>query len=218
MNRIVVIALYYAITAAGFGQVPNNVPNTTIWKPPQMWNYDDLPKSTISKELASKLRVSDMNIVLETTRMTDVQKRFGGAFGQDGDAGTSLEWPCLRGGDATEGWVLWLKSGEMDDGTVGSFQWQRVRRSTKFDERCGLLSKADEKVELPIPLNLGMPEVKLLQLFGQPTARHGNTVLYAHEHRGANQQGPFTTLNTLACIIRDGRVAAIDVLKVSFAD
>ena len=202
------------MTSAGFAQVTSNSPNNLVWGPPQIWNYDDLPKSTGSKEIASKLRVSDMNIVLETTRMTDVQKRFGGIFGEE----RGEEWLCLRGGDATDGWVLWLKSGEMDAGTVGSFPWQRVRRAAKFDERCGLLSKADGKVELPIPLNLGMPDAKLFQLLGQPTARHGNTVLYAHEHRGANQHGPFTALNTLACVIRDGRVTTIDVLKVSFTD
>ena len=218
MNRIVLIALCCAVMGLGFSQVSNNVPTGLVCRPPRLWNYNDLPKSTVSKEIASKLRVSDMSIVLESTTMTDVQKRFGGTFGQEGDAGTSLEWLCLRGGDATGGWVLWLKSGEMDAGTVGSFQWQRVRRAAKFDERCGLLAKADGKVELPIPLNLGMQEAKLFQLLGQPTARHGKTILYAHEHRGANQQGPFTALNTLACIIRDGKVAAIDILKVSFGD
>src|SRR5262249_45043388 len=152
--------------------------------------------STVSKELASKLRVSDMSIVLETTRMTDVQKRFGGTFGQEGDAGTSLEWLCLRGSNATDGWVLWLKSDEMDAGTVGSFQWQRVRHTAKFDERFGVLPKADANVELPIPLGLGMQEARLFHVLGHPTARHGNTVLYVHEHRGENQRGPFTALNT----------------------
>src|SRR5215469_16849782 len=146
-----------------------------------------------------------MSIVLETTRMTDVQKRFGGTVGQEGDAGTYLEWLCLRGGDATEGWVLRLKSDEMDAGTVGSFQWQRVRHAAKFDERCGVLSKTG-KVELPIPLGLGMQEAKLFHVLGHPTARHGNTVLYVHEHMGEDQQGPFTTLNTLSVVIRDGKV------------
>ena len=150
--------------------------------------------------------------------MTDVQKRFGGTFGKEGDAGTSLEWLCLRGGDPADRWVLWLKSDEMDAGTVGSFQWQRVRRAAKFDERCGLLPKADSRVVLPIPLDLGMTKAKLSHVLGRPTARHGNTVLYVHEHSGKNQQGPFTALNTLSAVMRDGRVATIDVLKVSFAD
>ena len=157
-----------------------------------------------------------MTVVLEKTEMTDVQKRFGGTFGEEGDAGTSLEWLCLRGGDATGRWVLWLKSGEMDDGSVGSFQWRRVNRAAKFDERCGTLPKTDGRVHLPMALDLGMAEAELLQLLGQPTARRGNTLLYVHEHEGANQKGPFTALNTVSIVVREGRVTAIDVLKVTF--
>ena len=157
-----------------------------------------------------------MTVVLEKTEMTDVQKRFGGTFGEEGDAGTSLEWLCLRGGDATGRWVLWLKSGEMDDGSVGSFQRRRVNRAAKFDERCGTLPKTDGRVHLPMALDLGMAEAELLQLLGQPTARRGNTLLYVHEHEGANQKGPFTALNTVSIVVREGRVTAIDVLKVTF--
>lgn len=63
-----------------------------------------------------------MIVVLEKTDVKEVQKRFGGTLGQEGDAEDSLEWLCFRGGDVTGGWVLWLKSGELDAGTVGSFQ------------------------------------------------------------------------------------------------
>jgi hypothetical protein len=218
MNRTVLIALFWTLTGAASGQIADNSTSGLVWKPSRVWQSDALPNATVSKEMASKLRVSDMTVVLEKTDMTDVQKRFGGTFGEEGDAGTSLEWLCLRGGDETEQWVLWLKSGEMDDGTVGSFQWRRVNRAAKFDERCGSLPKTDSTVSLPIALNLGMTESKLLQLLGQPTARQGNTLLYVHEHEGAVQNGPFTALNTVSVVVREGRVVAIDVLKVSFAD
>jgi hypothetical protein len=218
MNGTVLIALFCAMIGAASGQVANNSPDGLVWKPPRVWKSDELPNATVSKEMASKLRLSDMTVVLEKTEMTDVQDRFGGTFGEEGDAGTSLEWLCLRGGDATGQWVLWLKSGEMDDGSVGSFQWRRVNRAAKFDERCGRLPKTDGRVHLPIALDLGMAEAELLQLLGQPTARRGNTLLYVHEHDGAAQNGPFTALNTVSVVVRGVRVVAIDVLKVSFAD
>jgi hypothetical protein len=218
MNPTVLIALLWAVTGAAFGQIANNSTNGLVWKPSRVWTSDALPKATVSKEMASKLRVSDMTVVLEKTDMRDVQKRFGGTLGKEGDAGTSIEWLCLHGGDATGRWVLWLMSGEMDNGTAGSFQWRRVNRMEKIDERCGSLPKTDSTVDLPIALNLGMTESKLLQLLGQPTARQGNTLLYVHEHEGASENGPFTALNTVSIIVREGRVVTIDVLKVSFAD
>jgi hypothetical protein len=218
MNRTVLIALLWTVTGAASGQIANNSTDGLVWKPSRVWKSDVLPNATVSKEMAGKLRVSDMAVVLEKTNMRDVQERFGGTPGEEGDAGTSIEWLCLHGGDVAGRWVLWLVSGEMDDGTVGSFQWRQVNRTAKIDERCGSLLKTDSAVYLPIALNLGMTESKLLQLLGQPTARQGDTLLYVHEHEGAAQNGPFTALNTVSVVVQEGRVVAIDVLKVSFAD
>jgi hypothetical protein len=218
MNRTILIALFCAVTGAVSGQVVNNSTNGLVWKPPRIWKSDALPKATVSKEMASHLRVSDMTVVLQETHMTDVQRRFGGTFGQEGDAAGSLEWLCLRGGDATGQWVLWLESGEMDADTVGSFQWRRVTRGAKFDERCALLPQANGGVGFPIALDLGTSEAKLLHVLGQPTSRQGNTLLYVHEHEGLDHKKPFTELNTASVVIRNGRVWAIEVLKISFAD
>jgi hypothetical protein len=176
---------------------------------------DALPKATVSKEMTGQLRVSGMTIVLEKTDMRDVQRRFGGTLGQEGDAGDYLQWLCVRGGDATGPWVLWLESGEMNAGTVGSFQWRRLTRAVKFDERCGSVSQNDNAVELPIALGLDISESKVLRTVGQPTARQRNTLLYVHEHEESDQNQPFTILNTLSVVVTNGRVSAIEVLKVS---
>jgi hypothetical protein len=198
-------------------QVAGNLQNRLVWKPPRVLKSDVLPAATVPKEMVKTLRVSDLTIALESTDMKKVQRRFGGTFGAEGDAGDSLEWLCLRGGDAAGRWVLWLKSGEMDDGTVGSFQWRRVPRDAKFDERCGVLSKADDRVELPIALRLGMSEADVLDVLGQPTGRYGNTLLYVHKHEGLNNNQEFTALNTVSVVVRDGAVWAIEVLKVSMS-
>jgi hypothetical protein len=218
MNWTISIALFCAMIGAAPGQGANNSPDGLVWKPLRVWKSDALPNATVSKEMASKLRLSDMTVELEKTEMTDVQKRFGGTFGEEGDAGTSLEWLCLQGGDATGHWVLWLKSGELNDGSVGSFQWRRVNRAAKFDKRCGMLPKREGSVHLPIALDLGMAEAELLQLLGQPTVRRGNTLLYVHEHEVADQKGTYTALNTLSIVVREGKVTTIDVLKATFAD
>lgn len=186
-----------------------------IWKPPRILKKDALPKATVSREMVRKFKISDLTVVLETTEMKKVQARFGGVLGDEGDAGDSLEWLCLRGDDASGPWVLWLKSGEMDAGTVGSFQWQRMRRDAKFDERCGVLSITEQRIELPVAVRLGMSEADLLEVLGPPTARYGSTLLYVHEHEGLRHGEEFTALNTVSVVLRDGVVWAIEALKVS---
>jgi len=166
--------------------------------------------------MLKELRVSDLNVELEETNMKQVQERFGGTFGTQGDAGDSLEWLCLSGHDADGPFVLWLKSGEMDAGTVGSFQWRRVRNEAKFDARCGTLSEAD-KVNLALPLHPGMSRSELFEALGQPTVQNGNTLLYVHEHDEVSKNGPFTVLNTVSIVFRDDAVWAIEVLKVSIS-
>ena len=166
--------------------------------------------------MVNALRISDLNVELEETKMDQAQERFGGAFGNQGDAGDSLEWLCLSGRDVAGRFVLWLKSGEMDDGTVGSFQWRRVPDSARFDPRCGTMSEAD-KIKLPIPLHLGMSEPQILEALGRPTIRNGNTLLFVHEHDEGSKNGPLTVLNTVSIVLKDGAVWAIEVLKVSMS-
>jgi hypothetical protein len=214
MKRIVCTALLGLLASILPAQTSSNLQNSAVWKPPRILKSDALPKGTVSRLMVRALRISDLNVKLEETNMNQVQQRFGGTFGVQGDAGDSLEWLCLSGRDAGGRFVLWLKSGEMDAGTVGSFQWRRVPKQARFDARCATLSEADQ-VKLTIPLHPGMSESQLFEALGKPTVRHDNTLLYVHEHDEGSKNGPFTVLNTVSIVLRDGAVWAIEVLKVS---
>ncbi len=188
----------------------------SVWKPLRIIDSrSHLPNATVPKEMVGRLQVSNLDIVLEDTEMKDAQARFGGTLGDEGDAGDALEWLCLRGVDPAGQWVLWLESGEIDDGSVGSFQWRRVPRGTTFDERCAPLSRADSTVKLPLALSLGIPEVEVLRVLGKPTTRLKETLLYVHEHEEVIKGESFRALNTTTVLIRDGRVWAIEVHKAT---
>lgn len=214
MKQIICTALLCWLVSILPAQTSSNLQNNLVWKPPRILKSDALPKGTVSRLMVKALRISDLNLELEETNMNQVQHRFGGTFGTQGDAGDSLEWLCLSGHDVDGRFVLWLKSGEMDAGTVGSFQWRRVPNEARFDARCATLSEGD-RVKLTIPLHPGMSESQLFDALGQPTVRHGNTLLYVHEHDETAKNGPFTVLNTVSIVLRDGAVWAIDVLKIS---
>jgi hypothetical protein len=169
--------------------------------------------------MADGLQISGVNILLEKTTMSEMQGRFGGTIGQTGDAGGYLEWLCLRGNDADGRWVLWLEGDEIDAGRVGSFRWQRVPDRARFDPRCASLPRADDTVHLPLALRLDMSEADAVRVLGQPSAQHGETLLYVYNHDGVDQKKqPFIELNTISLMVRGGKIWAIEVLKASFAD
>jgi hypothetical protein len=211
MSRRVGIAFFCVVTCAALAQ--NHWPTDAVWKPLPIIYSSSLPDATVPKEIAGGLQVSNLDIVLEHTEMKDAQARFGGTLGAEGDAGDSLEWLCLRGADPSGRWVLWLESGEIDGGSVGSFQWRRVTPGATFDKRCAALSPDDSTVKLPIALHLGIPETEVLRVLGTPTQRRGRTLLYVHEHQEIIKGVAFTVLNTTTVLIRDGRVWAIEVDK-----
>jgi hypothetical protein len=165
--------------------------------------------------MIASLRVSDVTVLLEEdTKLEDVQARFAGKIGTQGDAGDSLSWLCLHGSDSTGPWVLWLESDEVDGPYVGGFQWRYVPRSAQFDRRCSALP-GTTGVELPIDLRLGASEAGVIRTLGRPTSRRGDTLLYEHEHHELIRGEEFNSSNTVIVDVRRGVIWAIQVGKTT---
>ncbi|MGA9039985.1 MAG: hypothetical protein WB421_05565 [Terriglobales bacterium] len=219
MKRLYGISVLLIVTCAAFTQTADHsLPSGgghTVWEPPA-WNFlTALPNSTVPKEMLATLRVSGLPISLEETRMDDARNHLGGTIGRKGDAGDFLEWLCLHHSDSRGRWVLWLESGEIDGGTVGSFQWQRLDKDGLLDQRCQMLQGAGSGIKLPISLQLGMTETEVLKTLGAPTTRHGNRLIYVHEHQESIRGEPFTSTNIVSILLRGGMVWAIDVSKTT---
>ena len=130
MRRLFSISALFFVASATFAQSASRQSSSSgqvIWGPPA-WTYDEIPKATVSKQMLATLRVSGFPVTLENTNMDDVASSLGGTIGQKGDAGKFEEWLCFHGTDANGSWVLWLESGKIDGGTVGSFHWRRLNR------------------------------------------------------------------------------------------
>jgi hypothetical protein len=185
-----------------------------LWEPPE-WNFPENVKASVPKEMFSSFRVSGYDITLEDTSMENVKKRLGGEIGRKGDAGDALEWLCFHGADANSGWVLWLESGEIDGGNVGSFQWHRLSNRDVLDSRCHALTGTTSSIKLPLPLMLGAKKAEVLKILGEPTATEAERLIYLHEHEGTSRGVPFTTSNIVVVHLRDGIVWAIQASKTS---
>jgi hypothetical protein len=215
MRRFFSRSVLVLVVCASFVQSANGQSlsgNQVIWEPPA-WTFDELPKATVSKQMLTKLNVSGFPVALENTKMDDVASTLGGKIGQKGDAGNFEEWLCFHGRDANGRWVLWLESGEIDGGTVGSFHWRRLNKGAVLDRRCQALGEA--KVELPIALRLDLTEAEVLKSLGRPTIRHGDSLSYVHEHQESIRSEPYVSVNIVVILIRAGRVWSIEVSKTT---
>lgn len=215
MNRLSsIVIVLFIVTCPAFTQTSNTPPSSrarVAWQPPT-WDFaNELPAATVPKEMVGALRVSNFPIEFEETKMDDVRTRLGGTIGHKGDAGEYLEWLCFHGTDSGGRWVLWLESGEIDGGMVGSFQWQHLAKDADLDQRCRMLQHA--AIELPIALRLGIAEKEVLKTLGAPTVRRGNRLIYVHEHEETIRGEPFTSYNIVAVLLRSGKVLAIEVSK-----
>lgn len=172
MCRFSSLSALFFVTCALFAQTASRSSSLdagVIWDPPAWPFLQKSPKPTVSKEMVAALHVSDFPVILEKTKMEDVESTLGGTIGQRGDAGNFDEWLCFYGADSGGRWALWLESGEINGGTVGSFQWRRLNENAVLDGRCRMLGEA--KVELQNKLRLGLTEAEALKILGPPKAR-----------------------------------------------
>ena len=184
-----------------------------IWEPPNSDFPEALPKPTMSKEIVSKITVSGVPVTLEDSPISDIAAHFGATIGHKGDAGDSVQWVCFRGADPAGDWVLWLESGEINGGTVGSFQWRRIDSAAVLDQRCLPLSGA--AVELQNQLRLGLAQAGVLKALGPPTIQRVDSAVYVHAHAESIHGEPYTSLNVVVVIFRRGQVQAIEVSKTT---
>lgn len=203
MRRIIISILLS--TAAAFAQSER-----TVWQPPTLDLPDTLPRATVSKEMITELRVAKMQVILEETPLSDVQKNLGGTIGARGDASEALQWLCFHGSDAKGRWALWLESSEMGGGNVDGFAWQRIVEKTTLDRRCR--TQAIE-IQLPIPLAIGLRESGVRGILGAPTMEHRNTLVFENEHQEIIRNEPFTASNTVYVELRSGVVWSVQVWK-----
>jgi hypothetical protein len=213
MTRIFIAALLAAacIASAQDGNRHMNHVSTVIWEPPTLEFPDVVPHASVSGEMITTLHVGEMDIILDQTPLSDVQKRLGGTLGQRGDASKALHWLCFYGTGGNGSWALWLESDEMGGGSVDSFALQRIDRSAKPDKRCAILRGAP--VNLPMGLDVGLPEVQVGRILGTPTVRYRDTLIFGHEHEETIRDERFTVSNTVAVALRGGVVRAIQVWK-----
>ena len=186
----------------------------TVWQPPHQLSIPGNYKPTIHRELITSLRIADLTVVLEETKLADVQSRLGGTIGQRGDTSEALEWLCFHGRDNGGSWILWLEAGEIHGRFVGAFQLRRIEASAQVDNRCPLLDSTPG-IQLASGIRLGLPRAQTIEILGRPTKSDGDTVLYRYEHQQTTRRERVTASYRLMIRFRHAVLDAVDVWKMT---
>jgi len=189
---------------------------TVAWAPVDFPLFIPKRDWTKPRMMVSSLRAGGLSVNLEHTNMKETSRRYGAKLGQSGDASEFIQWLCFVGGREEQRWALWLTSGEIDGDVVSDFSIKRIGPDAKVDSRCkSLLTNLEEPTTSPSQLRLGMSASDLTLALGEPTAKRGDFLYYAHHHdlKLHNEPDPFTLMNTITLEVKDGVVIAIKVWK-----
>jgi hypothetical protein len=213
MQSILHLAILLVFTYSGGTRVAEKAPSPADfkWQPPSIQAPISLRQPSVLEEMVTSVRVAKLPVVLEETKLTNVQKRLGGSIGHRGDGSESLDWLCYYGADANGRWALWLESGEKGGGAIDGFMLQRLDRDARMDRRCGDLRTGE--IELPMALKLGATEMQVRKILGKPTLKYRSTLVYGHEHAETLHNEPYTASNTVYVVLRKSVVWAIQVWK-----
>jgi hypothetical protein len=187
---------------------------TITWAPVEFPTFTPKRAWTKPKLMVNSLRTQDLSVELEQTDIRETSKQYGAKLGQQGDAADFFQWLCFVGGREEQRWALWLSSGEIDGDLVSDFSIKRIGSDAAVDSRCrSLSSSSEEPTTSPTQLRLGMSESDLKLALGEPTARRGDFLFYAHSHDLKLHNEPFTLMNEITVRVKDGMVIAIKVWK-----
>jgi hypothetical protein len=215
MRTIVVVGVAAGCVCSAQTTSSKPAAKTVLWAPPNIdWSEKDFPP-TVPQEMIGTLLVGNLPIILESTTLDDVRIPLGGTIGVSGDKAKSDSWMCLLGHDAGGPWIFWLTSRAAQGPAIAGFLWRRLDPNETTDRRCRLLRENDGGIELPLVLYLGMSDADLRKTLGQPSLVHGDTLVFEYRHQETRNDVPYTSDNTLAVVLRDGLVTAIQAWKTT---
>ena len=183
------------------------------WAPAKFPTFNPKKEWTKPKVMVTSFRAEGLIVELEKTDIRQTAKRYQAELGSGGDAADFYQWLCFVGG-SKERWALWLGSGEIDGDHVSDFSVKRIDSKADVDSKCKpLLSVSGELVTSPSKIRIGMSESDLRLTLGEPTARRGNFLYYAHSHGLKLHDELYTLMNTVTIEIKNGVVTAMSVWK-----
>lgn len=164
-------------------------------------NYFNFDKQNLQKQMVSAISVGGMTVKLQGTKLTEIQKRFGGTLFTSGDGAGAATWLCYH----SEGANTWFISNAL--GGQEFVMMVAVEAASKAPGDC---EAASDKFSLP---NFGIPSVgaataDVKAAFGGAS---GSKMGFRHDRPG----GYTNTAQYIGYVLKSGKVAGIGVGETS---
>jgi hypothetical protein len=160
-------------------------------------SFFNFAKPNIEKAPVAAIDVGGLKVKLQSTRLVDVQKRFGGTIQSSGDA----TWLCYSTGEAN----TWFMSNAL--GGQEFVMMVAVEASARMPADCEAASEKFKLPEFGIP-GLGAATADLKATFG---AASGSKIAYRNDRPG----GYSDTAQYIGYVLKSGKVTAIGVGETS---
>jgi hypothetical protein len=163
-------------------------------------NAFNFSKANLEKAPVGAIQVGKLKVVLQTTKLKDVQKAFGGTLQRDGDGSGRADWLCY----SAEGSTVWFISN-----ALGGFEFVMMvaAEAGKPGKACDPAPADLTAPNFGIP-GLGAPTAELKSTFG---AASGSKISYRADRPG----GYSNVAQYIGYVLKGGKVAGIGVGETS---
>ncbi|WP_395818396.1 hypothetical protein [Devosia sp.] len=163
-------------------------------------NAFNFSKTNLEKTPVGAIQVGKLKVVLQTTKLKDVQKAFGGTLQRDGDGSARADWLCY----SAEGSTVWFISN-----ALGGFEFVMMvaAEAGKPNKACDPAPAELTTPNFGIP-GLGAATADLKAAFG---AASGSKISYRADRAG----GYSNVAQYIGYMLKGGKVAGIGVGETS---
>lgn len=185
-----------------------------------------LATEAISVELADGRHISDvrsfnlklgqddlsiLNVIVGTSKLSDVKDKLGGDIYHEGDAGSSIYLLCYLGSDGS---IVTFESGELggSDHTVTTASIFGPNARYRFDKKCIKSSKVNAKLSLG-NIHLGIPKDAAKKLKGTPSKDLSDLLLYEFRSTEVLKNEKFDVNSSIEMGLSSNKVSYISVSK-----
>lgn len=164
-------------------------------------NHFNFAKANLAKAPVSAITVGGLGIKLQTTKLTELQKRFGGTIQSAGDGGSQATWLCYHTGAAS----IWFMSNAL--GGQEFVMMVAIEASSRMPADCEPASETFAVPDLGIP-GLGASTADLKAAFG---AASGSKISYRNDRPG----GYADIAQYIGYVLKSGKVVGVGVGETS---
>lgn len=170
-------------------------------------NAFEFKKANLKTVPVEAIDAGGLKVVLQRTKLKDVQKAFGGTIQREGEAAGRADWLCY----GAEGANVWFISN-----ALGGYEFVMIVAAETAKKPAAGCDAAPAGLTVPnfgIP-GLGAPTAELKAAFGSASAK-GGKLSYRADEPGADALGTANNAQYIGYTIGGGKVTGVGVGETS---